>query len=457
MPTIRLRSAGMAVCAVMASLSCGSDAGKLPVSAGLECFVSSVTVVPSATSVVVGASTSLTASVAASNCTPAPAVGWQSSAPNIASVTQAGVVTGASAGTATITATAATRTGTAVVTVTGIPVASVSVTAPSSSLAIGTTLQATAQTRDNTGNVLTGRVVTWASSSATIATVSPAGLITGITAGTATITATSEGRSGQLVVTVTRVPTASLTITSVTPAANATNVGIETPIRIQFSDAINATSVTSTTFRVTAGSATVAGTFAVSGNAVTFTPSAPLTEFNTAYTVTVTSGVLSTAGDFLAAQSASTFTTVFWDPAFYYRITNQSLGAAQALDTFSNSFQCFMGVTGNASGQFWYFVATQGGYAMKNQFQGDPRALEGADGIMPCFLTTLPPTGYFTGQTWNAVAVPQFPNTYRLQNVNTGTARSLDVAVTNNTASPRMVATANTAAQAWLFTRLGKR
>src|SRR5438093_6549942 len=49
-----------------------------------------------------------------------------------------------------------------------------------------------------------------------VATVSASGLVTGKAAGTATITATSEGKSGPSTITVTPVPVASVTITPAT-------------------------------------------------------------------------------------------------------------------------------------------------------------------------------------------------------------------------------------------------
>src|ERR1051326_6726103 len=47
-----------------------------------------------------------------------------------------------------------------------------------------------------------GRVVTWSSSLTAVATVSPNGLVTGVAAGSATITAVSEGKSGAATITV---------------------------------------------------------------------------------------------------------------------------------------------------------------------------------------------------------------------------------------------------------------
>src|SRR3989454_809397 len=92
------------------------------------------------------------------------------------------------------------------VTVTTVPVASVTVSPPSASIATGATVQLAATTRDAGGNVLTGRVISWGSSNTTVATVSGSGLVTGVSAGAVTITATSEGKNGTAAVTVAAPP-----------------------------------------------------------------------------------------------------------------------------------------------------------------------------------------------------------------------------------------------------------
>lgn len=448
------RTSTIVLYALLASVSCGGGGGGVLSSLAPRCEVSSVTVTPSSAIVAVGATTTLAASVVVSNCNPVPTAGWESSAITVATVSNTGVVTGVSPGTAIVTATTGGRSGTSAITVNA-PVANISLTSPSPSVSIGSTLQVTAQARDAGGNVLTGRTFTWQTSNAVVATVSTTGLVSGVTPGTTTITATSEGRTAQLSVTV--IGAASLTITSITPAANATDVRIASTVQIQFSAPISAATVTASTVRVSAGATAVAGVLTVNGNTVTLTPATPLTEFNTVYTVTVTTGVLSTTGNFLAAQSVSTFTTLFVESGFYYRITNQAL----ALDTFANSFQCFMIQPFNATGQFWYFTpvaGTPGGYTMRNQFQGDPRGLEAADGVGPCLLTVFPTTGGIaTGQIWIPVPFAQFPGTYRLQTVSFGSQRSLDATVATGAGSPRMLPTANIAAQAWTFARIGPR
>ena len=95
------------------------------------------------------------------------------------------------------------------VTQTPITVATVSVTAPSTSVTTGQTLQLTAVVRDAAANVLTGRSLTWSSSASSVANVNANGLVSALTAGAATITATSEGKSGSIAITVTAPTSAS--------------------------------------------------------------------------------------------------------------------------------------------------------------------------------------------------------------------------------------------------------
>src|SRR5207245_2647053 len=103
----------------------------------------------------------------------------------------------------------------ATVTVAGcaVSVASVAVTPSPAGVQVGLTLQLTATPKDANGNPLSGRVITWASDNTSVATVDGNGLVTAVAVGSATITATSEGKSGTSVVTVTAVPVASVTVT----------------------------------------------------------------------------------------------------------------------------------------------------------------------------------------------------------------------------------------------------
>jgi surface antigen len=81
-------------------------------------------------------------------------------------------------------------------------VASVTIAPQSSTLEIGQTQLLTVTVRDSTGNILTGRTVSWASSAAIVAAVDLGGLVTGLLAGTTTISATADGVTGSASVTV---------------------------------------------------------------------------------------------------------------------------------------------------------------------------------------------------------------------------------------------------------------
>jgi uncharacterized protein YjdB len=85
----------------------------------------------------------------------------------------------------------------------GSAVASVTVSPASASLTAGQTTQLTATVKDASGGTLTGQSVTWASSNTGVATVSSSGLVSGVAAGSATITATSSGKQDQATITVT--------------------------------------------------------------------------------------------------------------------------------------------------------------------------------------------------------------------------------------------------------------
>jgi uncharacterized protein YjdB len=184
--------------------------------------VASVTVTPPTAQVQVGGSVQLTATPRDAGGTPLTGrtVTWSSSAPLVASVDANGRVTALLPGTATITATSEGRSGTSTVTVTALPpapVASVSVTPPTAEVQTGGTVQLTATPRDALGNPLAGRAVTWTSSNPAVATVNASGLVTAVSPGTATITATSEGRTGTSTITVVAPPPAPVASVSVTP------------------------------------------------------------------------------------------------------------------------------------------------------------------------------------------------------------------------------------------------
>ncbi|HEX2078266.1 MAG TPA: Ig-like domain-containing protein [Longimicrobium sp.] len=200
----------------------GALAGGCTDATGPARRVQSVTVTPQAAALDVGGTQVLAASVrnADGEELSGRTVFWTSSAPAVAPVSETGVVTALAAGTAVITATSGGRSGTATVVV-SVPVASVTVAAPSPTMPAGTTQQLTATARDAAGNVLTGRTVTWSTNANAIATVSATGVVSALAPGTAVITATIGGRSGSATLVVVP-PVASVTVS---PASASLAVG----------------------------------------------------------------------------------------------------------------------------------------------------------------------------------------------------------------------------------------
>jgi len=189
--------------ATLTLLSCsGSSTTPTPPPAA----VATVTVSPLTASVQVGQTVALSAATldASSGVLTGRTVSWSSNPQSVATVVN-GVVTGLSAGVATITATSEGKSGTAQVTVTPLPVETVVVTPPTASVQVGQTVALSAATLAAGGGTLTGRTVSWSSNPQSVATVVN-GVVTGVSAGVATITATSEGKSGSAEVTVMGAP-----------------------------------------------------------------------------------------------------------------------------------------------------------------------------------------------------------------------------------------------------------
>lgn len=78
-----------------------------------------------------------------------------------------------------------------------ITVTTVNVSLPSSTIEIGGTVTATASVLDQNGSTISGKTVTWSSDNDKIATVTSAGVVTGIGNGTVKITGSVDGKQGQ--------------------------------------------------------------------------------------------------------------------------------------------------------------------------------------------------------------------------------------------------------------------
>ncbi|MDB4891756.1 MAG: hypothetical protein JWL61_3611 [Gemmatimonadetes bacterium] len=183
--------------------------------------LASLTVATTATNIPVGVTTQLNAVLrdSAGNNVVRPTT-WASATTTVATVSAAGLVTGVAAGSSVITASSAGFNASVTISVAAPlipPVASVTVSAPSTVLQPNQGVQATAVTKDAASNVLTGRVINWSSSNQAVASITPLGFISPQGPGTTTITAVSEGKTGSITVTVPPVAT-------VTVAAPLTNL-----------------------------------------------------------------------------------------------------------------------------------------------------------------------------------------------------------------------------------------
>ncbi len=170
--------------------------------------VSSVAISPGSVSLVAGNTQQLTATVADAGGSPitGQTITWSSSNTAVVSVNSSGLATAGKTGSATITATAAGKSGTSLFAVSVGPVSSVSLSPASGSVQEGKTLQLTATLTDVAGNTVTGRPITWTSAPTANATVTSSGLVNGIAAGNATVTATADGQSKGAAITVTAAP-----------------------------------------------------------------------------------------------------------------------------------------------------------------------------------------------------------------------------------------------------------
>jgi len=152
--------------------------------------VTGVSVSPATATVGLGSTQQLNAAIAPANATNQN-VTWTSSNTAVATVNASGLVTAVAAGTAAITVKTVdgNKTATSAITVAAIPVSSAAVSPASASLYAGNTQQLSVTIAPANA---TNKNVTWSSSNSAVATVNSSGLVTAVSAGTATITATTQ-------------------------------------------------------------------------------------------------------------------------------------------------------------------------------------------------------------------------------------------------------------------------
>ena len=209
----------------------GSGGGSTPV------YPTSISLSAESSSISIGATTQLTVGYTPSD-TNVKNVTYSSSDTSIATVSNTGLVTGVAQGSATITATAETSSGTTTattsITVTPIAVTSVSLSSNSETIKVGKTVTLTPTISPSNA---TNKNVTWNSSDISIATVS-SGTVTGVAAGTATITVTTVDGS----------KTATCTV-----VVQESSAGGEETFSITYTDLPSAYSTTDTVYTAASG------------------------------------------------------------------------------------------------------------------------------------------------------------------------------------------------------------
>ena len=165
---------------------------------------------------------------------PEASVTWTVENPAVASVSAAGVVTALALGTTQIAANARGKSGIATITVQKTPVASVVILPDRVNAGIGSSTQLTAKAYDAAQNELPDRGMIWTTSDATVATVDGGGLVTTKSTGTATITASAEGKSSASQFTVSP---GAVTKVNVTPSTISMVSGDKQPLAASAQDA----------------------------------------------------------------------------------------------------------------------------------------------------------------------------------------------------------------------------
>lgn len=167
--------------------------------------VASVDVTPGTAALRIGKTTELaaTAKDEAGEGLPGRTFIWTTADPSIATVNAAtGVVTAVGLGKVLITATSEGKKGTAEITVAVAPVASVVIEPGNVTLELSKTQAYGVTLLDDEGEPVIDRNVTWTTSNPAAATVDANGVVTAVDVGKADITATSEGKSAKVEVTV---------------------------------------------------------------------------------------------------------------------------------------------------------------------------------------------------------------------------------------------------------------
>jgi uncharacterized protein YjdB len=191
-------------------------------------IVTSVTLTPTTISIIPGQTTQITSAILPANALN-DTLNWTSSNSSVAMVDQNGILTAISIGTATITATTtdgSNITASSYIQVTPVHVSSISITPSNLTIPVGGT--GTITTSILPVNA-TNTTVTWTSSNVSVATINLSGVVTGLSVGTDTITATANDGSGIIaksVVTVSNIAVQAISLDNTTLSLSTTSTPV---------------------------------------------------------------------------------------------------------------------------------------------------------------------------------------------------------------------------------------
>ena len=219
---------GVAVGTATVKADFGGKFGTLSVTiTALPVVLTAIQVVATPTSIDIGTTAKLTVTGTYSDNSKKDVTAtatWTSATPAVATVSAGGVATGVTEGSSIIQATVETLKGSVTITVTKplTTLSTIAVTAPAATLAVGATmpLVATGTYSDGSKKDLSS-LATWTSASPTIATISAAGVTTGVAAGAVTFKAAYLGKEGTVAITV---ADQTVTITAITATAASASI-----------------------------------------------------------------------------------------------------------------------------------------------------------------------------------------------------------------------------------------
>jgi len=193
--------------------------------------VSTITIAPRDTSVVIGRTVQLSAALRDSlgGTLTGRVLAWTSLNTSVATVNSSGLVTSVALGTAEIRAQSEGRVAATTVRVVPPILATLQVSPTAVSPRVGRTATIVPTLRDSAGVLLsqTGRAVTWASANDSIAVVSSTGVVTGIAVGTTTVSLTIDGLVAAIEVTVRPQAPVSVVVTPSKP-----NIALGQPVQL---------------------------------------------------------------------------------------------------------------------------------------------------------------------------------------------------------------------------------